>query len=145
MSPKSSPVAKRGKSKKDKKEKVKKVKKEDDGEKRRKKSSYASYNTYIHRLMRTQDKKGNKVQITAKGMAIVNSFVVDLFDRLAGEAGRLTTHAQVKTLSSKAVMAAVKLQLPKELATHALAAGASAVGTFGGGDVTKPKKSKKKN
>eukprot|EP01059_Diplonema_ambulator_P031959 TRINITY_DN6045_c0_g2_i1.p2 TRINITY_DN6045_c0_g2~~TRINITY_DN6045_c0_g2_i1.p2 ORF type:complete len:152 (+),score=78.37 TRINITY_DN6045_c0_g2_i1:30-458(+) len=128
---------KRGAKGKGKKEKVKK---EGEEKKRRKKADYSSYGRYIHRLIREAETKKSKLRITSRGMAIVNSFVVDLFDRLAGEAGRLVAHAKVKTLSSKAVMAAVKMRLPGELASHALGAGASAVAAYGKSQVKKQKK-----
>jgi len=92
------------------------------------KKAVRTYKSYIHALLKKNTKHNNKM--TTKGMAIVNSFVGDLFERLAGEASRLSTYSGAKTLSSKAVVAAVRLQLPKEMATHALSAGAKAVGAY---------------
>jgi histone H2B len=60
-------------------------------------------------------------------MAIVNSFAADLFDRLASEAGKLAKHTGKKTLMSKHAQAACRLQLPGELARHAMSEGAKAV------------------
>eukprot|EP01063_Lacrimia_lanifica_P026315 TRINITY_DN352_c1_g2_i2.p2 TRINITY_DN352_c1_g2~~TRINITY_DN352_c1_g2_i2.p2 ORF type:complete len:162 (+),score=92.99 TRINITY_DN352_c1_g2_i2:58-486(+) len=99
----------------------------DAAEKTKKKKPTRSYKTYIHRLMK-KGSHGNK--ITTKGMVIVNSFVTDLFERLAAEASRLNAHAGTKTLSSAAVIAAVKLQLPSEMAKQALTQGAKAVGQY---------------
>jgi histone H2B len=91
--------------------------------KKRKKGS-PSYKSYIHALLK------GKGRITTKGVAIVNSFATDLFERLATEASQLNTYSGAKTLSSKAVVAAVRLQLPRELADGALSAGAKAVGKY---------------
>ena len=87
------------------------------------------YSRYIHKLAKVQFKE-RKQQITAKGMRIVNAFVTDVLERLGGEAGRVTSFSGAKTLSVRSVVAAVKLQLPEELATHALAAGTAAVGRY---------------
>eukprot|EP01059_Diplonema_ambulator_P000677 TRINITY_DN1054_c1_g5_i1.p2 TRINITY_DN1054_c1_g5~~TRINITY_DN1054_c1_g5_i1.p2 ORF type:complete len:171 (+),score=82.80 TRINITY_DN1054_c1_g5_i1:58-513(+) len=141
-SPKKEKRGAKPKARKAKKEK--KVKKEgEEGAKRRKKADYSSYSRFIHKLIRG-DKKKAQVRITSRGMAIVNSFVVDLFERLAGEAGRLASHANVKTLSSKAVIAAVKMQLPKGLAEHALGAGATAVASYSKSTGSAQKKSSSK-
>eukprot|EP01059_Diplonema_ambulator_P000257 TRINITY_DN101_c0_g4_i1.p2 TRINITY_DN101_c0_g4~~TRINITY_DN101_c0_g4_i1.p2 ORF type:complete len:173 (+),score=101.80 TRINITY_DN101_c0_g4_i1:65-520(+) len=131
------------KAKKSKKDKVKKGDGEE-GKKRRKKATFNSYKSYIHRLIKQKvaDKK-QKLQITSRGIAIVDSFVLDLFDRLAGEAGRLSSHANLKTLGSKAVIAAVKMHLPAGLATHALSAGATSVAAYSKSVGKKEKKEKK--
>ena len=87
------------------------------------------YSRYIQKLAKVQFKE-RKQQITWKGMGIVNAFVTDVLERLGGEAGRVTSFSGAKTLSVRSVVAAVKLQLPEELATHALAAGTAAVGRY---------------
>lgn len=101
-----------------------------DGKKTKKVKAVRSYKSYVHALLKAQGKKDKPRKITSKGMAIVNAFATDLFERLAGEASRLSTYSGAKTLSSKAVVAAVKLQLPKDMAAHALSAGAKAVGAY---------------
>ena len=93
----------------------------------------SKYTRFIRRLMKVQFRKhiGRRRQmLSEKGMGIVNAFVTDLFERLAGEAGRVTSFSGAKTLSVRSVVAAVKLQLPEELATHALAAGTAAVDRY---------------
>ena len=87
------------------------------------------YTRYIQKLAKVQFKK-RKQQITWEGMGVVNAFVADVLERLGGEAGRVTSFSGAKTLSVRSVVAAVKLQLPEELATHALAAGTAAVGRY---------------
>ena len=60
-------------------------------------------------------------------MSILNSFVLDLFERLASEASRLAKYNKRRTLSSREVQTAVRLLLPGELAKHALSEGTKAV------------------
>ena len=90
----------------------------------RRKKGVRTYRPYIAKVL-----KGIKggCRISKKAMAICNSFATDLFERIAGEAGKLTKHAKTKTISSKAVQTAVRLQLPGELAKHAMSEGAKAV------------------
>ena len=88
-----------------------------------------AYSRYIHKLAKVQFKT-RRQQVTWEGMGVVNAFVTDVLERLGGEAGRVTSFSGAKTLSVRSVVAAVKLQLPEELATHALAAGTAAVGRY---------------
>jgi histone H2B len=63
-------------------------------------------------------------------MGIVNSLVGDVFERLAGESGRLCKISKAKTLSSREVQTAVRLSLPGELGKHAMAEGTKAVAKY---------------
>ena len=108
--------------------KDKKAVKDGDKPERKVRRNFTNYSRFIHRLAKVQFKK--KQEITSKGMGVVNSFVTDLFERLAGEASRVTSFSGAKTLSARSVVAAVKLQLPEELANHALASGTAAVGRY---------------
>ena len=112
------------------------------GDKKKKagKARKVSYSRYIHKLIPKGKKGRASIAVTTKGMAILNSFVLDMFDRLAGEACRLATHAGAKTLSSKAVLTAVKLRLPKDLADHALKAAQNALEKYTGGKKVSKKK-----
>lgn len=60
-------------------------------------------------------------------MSIMNSFVHDLFERIAGEASKLAQYGGTKTLTSREVQTAVRLLLPGELAKHAVSEGTKAV------------------
>jgi len=60
----------------------------------------------------------------------MNSFINDLFDRLAGEAGRLARYNNKATLSSREIQTSVRLLLPGELAKHAVSEGTKAVTKF---------------
>nr|XP_021520909.1 late histone H2B.L4-like [Aotus nancymaae] len=67
------------------------------------------------------------IGISAKAMSIMNSFVNDVFERLAGEAARLAQYSGRTTLTSREVQTAVRLLLPGELAKHAVSEGTKAV------------------
>ena len=65
--------------------------------------------------------------ISSRAMSIMNSFVNDIFERIAGEAGRLAQVNKRRTVSSREVQTAVRLLLPGELAKHAVSEGTKAV------------------
>ena len=65
--------------------------------------------------------------ISSKAMSIMNSFVNDLFERIATEASRLAQYNQRSTITSREVQTAVRLLLPGELAKHAVSEGTKAV------------------
>ena len=68
--------------------------------------------------------------ISKKGMSIMNSFINDIFERIATEAGKLATYNKKATLSSREIQTAVRLMLPGELAKHAVSEGTKAVTKF---------------
>ena len=51
------------------------------------------------------------------------SFINDIFERIAGESGKLATYNKKATLSSREIQTAVRLMLPGELAKHAVSEG----------------------
>ena len=57
----------------------------------------------------------------------MNSFIADIFCRIAGEAGKLATYNNKATLSAREIQAAVRLMLPGELAKHAVSEGTKAL------------------
>lgn len=91
------------------------------GSKRARKQSWS---TYIHRSLKAINKS---VGASSKTMKVMNSFVNDLFDRIATQAAQLARVNKKKTLGSREVQTAVRLVLPTELAKHAMAEGARAV------------------
>jgi histone H2B len=60
----------------------------------------------------------------------MNSFINDIFDRIASEASRLARYNKKSTLSSREIQTAVRLMLPGELAKHAVSEGTKAVTKF---------------
>ncbi|EDO46280.1 predicted protein [Nematostella vectensis] len=88
---------------------------------RRRKESYA---IYIYKVLRQVHPDTG---ISSKAMGIMNSFVNDIFERIAGEASRLAHYNKKHTISSREVQTAVRLLLPGELAKHAVSEGTKAV------------------
>ena len=83
-----------------------------------------SYSLYIHKVL----KQGHQdTGITTKAMGITNSFVSDIFERIAMEAYRLTKYGKKSTMSSREIQTAVRLLLPGEVAKHAVSEGTKAV------------------
>ncbi|XP_067883375.1 histone H2B-like, partial [Heterodontus francisci] len=90
------------------------------GEKRRKES----YSMYIYKVMKQVHPDTG---ISSKAMSTMNSFVNDIFERIAGEASRLAHYNKRRTISSREIQTAVHLLLPGELAKHAVSEGTKAV------------------
>ena len=65
--------------------------------------------------------------VSSKAMSIMNSFVNDLFGRIAAEASRLAHYNKRATITSREIQTAVRLLLPGELAKHAVSEGTKAV------------------
>ena len=89
-----------------------------------KKRSYNSYSSYIYKILKQVHPDTG---ISNKAMAIVNSFVMDIMERIAGEASRLAKYRKANTISSREVQTAARLVLPGELAKHAVSEGTKAV------------------
>ena len=94
-----------------------------DGKKKRKRRK-ESYSIYIYKVLKQVHPDTG---ISSKGMSIMNSFVNDIFERIASEASRLGLYNKKKTISSREVQTAVRLLLPGELAKHAVSEGTKAV------------------
>ena len=60
-------------------------------------------------------------------MAIMNSFINDVFERIALEASKLVRYNKKHTLSAHEIQSAVKLLVPGELAKQDIIEGAKAV------------------
>ena len=75
---------------KDKKERMEAVK--------RKTKRSESYGTYIYKVLKQVHPDTG---ISKKGVFIMNSFINDIFERIAGEAGKLATYTKKWTLSSR--------------------------------------------
>ena len=96
-------------------------------EKRQRKKKFDSYSVYIYRVLKNIH---GEVGISKKAMSVMNSFVGDLFERVALEASKLNRSQRKHTISSGDIQAAVKLILPGDLAEHAIAEGTRALGKF---------------
>ena len=104
------------------------AKKATDGKKKARKSKRTeSYSSYIYKVLKQVHPETG---ISKKAMSIMNSFINDIFERVATEAGKLSRYNKKATLSSREVQTAVRLVLPGELAKHAVSEGTKAVTKF---------------
>jgi histone H2B len=91
---------------------------------RRRRRRQASFALYIYKVLR-QDHP--TMSIGTRAMAVANSFVNDVFDRVAAEAARLAKYNGKQTIGAQEIQTAVRLLLPGELAKHAVSEGTKAV------------------
>ena len=110
--------------------KTPKAAKADGDKKKRNKKRTETYGTYIFRVLR-QIHPG--IGISKKAMSTMNSFITDIFDKIAYESSRLCRINKKATLSCREIQTAVRLVLPGELARHAVSEGTKAVNKFTGG------------
>jgi len=102
-----------------------------DGEKKkRKKSRKETYSSYIYKVLKQVHPDTG---ISNKAMAILNSFVNDIFERIATEASKLAAYSKKSTISSREIQTSVRLILPGELAKHAISEGTKSVTKFSAG------------
>ena len=99
----------------------KNITKGDKKKKRRRKESYA---IYIYKVLKQVHPDTG---VSSKAMSIMNSFVNDIFERIAAEASRLAHYNKRSTITSREIQTAVRLLLPGELAKHAVSEGTKAV------------------
>ncbi len=97
------------------------------GSAKRGKKRVESYSSYIYKVLKQVHPNTG---ISKRGMSILNSFINDIFERLALEASRLSRYNKKSTLSSREIQTAVRLLLPGELAKHAVSEGTKAVTKF---------------
>jgi histone H2B len=88
-----------------------------------------SYSIYIFKVLKQVHPDTG---VSSKAMSILNSFVNDIFERIAGEASRLAKYNKKSTISSREIQTAVRLLLPGELAKHAVSEGTKAVTKYTG-------------
>ncbi|XP_072345703.1 histone H2B 7-like [Scyliorhinus torazame] len=112
---KKAPAPKKGAKKTQKKAPVK-------GNKKRRRARKESYSIY-----KVMKQVHPDTGISSKAMSIMNSFVNDIFERIAGEASRLAHYNKRSTISSREIQTTVRLLLPGELAKHAMSEGTKVV------------------
>ena len=86
-----------------------------------------SYSTYIYKVLKTVHPE---MGISKRGMSVMNSFLADVFERIAVEGGKLARYNKKSTLSSREIQTACRLMLPGELAKHAVSEGTKSVTKF---------------
>ncbi|NP_001002724.1 histone H2B type 2-K1 [Danio rerio] len=91
---------------------------------KRKSKRRETYAVYIYKVLKQVHPDTG---ISSRAMSIMNSFVNDVFERIATEASRLAHYNKRSTITSREVQTAVRLLLPGELAKHAVSEGTKAV------------------
>ncbi|KAK4432380.1 Histone H2B.9 [Sesamum alatum] len=99
-----------------------------EGKKKKKiKKSSETYKIYLFKVLKQVHPD---IGISSKAMGIMNSFINDLFEKLAMESSRLARYNKKPTITSREIQTAVRLVLPGELAKHAVSEGTKAVTKF---------------
>ncbi|KVI11990.1 Histone core [Cynara cardunculus var. scolymus] len=95
-----------------------------DKKKKRTKKSVETYKIYIFKVLKQVHPD---IGISSKAMGIMNSFINDIFEKLAQESSRLARYNKKPTITSREIQTAVRLVLPGELAKHAVSEGTKAI------------------
>nr|XP_033472478.1 histone H2B 1/2-like [Epinephelus lanceolatus] len=95
--------------------------------KKKRRTRMESYAIYVYKVLKQVHPDTG---ISSKAMGIMNSFVSDIFERIAGEASRLAHYNKRSTITSREIQTAVRLLLPGELAKHAVSEGTKAVTNY---------------
>ncbi|KAH7294952.1 hypothetical protein KP509_27G026200 [Ceratopteris richardii] len=101
-----------------------------EGDKKKKKKKARSSETYKIYIFKVLKQVHPDTGISSKAMGIMNSFINDIFEKLAQEAARLARYNKKPTITSREIQTAVRLILPGELAKHAVSEGTKAVTKF---------------
>ncbi|KFK24715.1 hypothetical protein AALP_AA8G015300 [Arabis alpina] len=108
----------------------KKITKEGGGSEKKKKKTKKSIETYKIYIFKVLKQVHPDIGISGKAMGIMNSFINDIFEKLAQESSKLARYNKKPTITSREIQTAVRLVLPGELAKHAVSEGTKAVTKF---------------
>ncbi|DBA69320.1 hypothetical protein WJX79_000681 [Trebouxia sp. C0005] len=103
------------------------AKKSSAGRKKGSKKAVESYKIYIYKVLKQVHPDTG---ISSKAMSILNSFIADIFEKIAVETASLARYNKKPTVTSREIQTAVRLILPGELAKHAVSEGTKAVTKF---------------
>ncbi|CAI9268541.1 unnamed protein product [Lactuca saligna] len=99
----------------------------DKKKKKRSKKNVETYKIYIFKLLKQVHPD---IGISSKAMGIMNSFINDIFEKLASESSKLARYNKKPTITSREIQTAVRLVFPGELAKHVVSEGTKAVTKF---------------
>ncbi|XP_078393013.1 NEDD8 ultimate buster 1-like [Cetorhinus maximus] len=97
------------------------------GGKKQRSSRKENYSIYIYKVLKQIHPEAG---ISSMAMSIMNSFVNNLFERIADEASHLARYNKRRTISSREIKTAVCLLLPSEMAKYAMSEGTKAVSKY---------------
>ncbi|XP_065048148.1 histone H2B.11 [Musa acuminata AAA Group] len=100
------------------------------GDRKKKKKPKKGSETYKIYIFKVLKQVHPDIGISSKAMSIMNSFINDIFEKLAQEASRLARYNKKPTITSREIQTSVRLVLPGELAKHAVSEGTKAVTKF---------------
>ncbi|KAH0461572.1 hypothetical protein IEQ34_009147 [Dendrobium chrysotoxum] len=100
------------------------------GDKKKKKKAKKGTETYKIYIFKVLKQVHPDIGISSKAMSIMNSFINDIFEKLAQESSRLARYNKKPTITSREIQTSVRLVLPGELAKHAVSEGTKAVTKF---------------
>eukprot|EP00262_Sarcandra_glabra_P010292 TRINITY_DN2537_c2_g1_i2.p2 TRINITY_DN2537_c2_g1~~TRINITY_DN2537_c2_g1_i2.p2 ORF type:complete len:157 (+),score=29.92 TRINITY_DN2537_c2_g1_i2:47-472(+) len=100
------------------------------GDKKKKKRTKKSTETYKIYIFKVLKQVHPDIGISSKAMGIMNSFINDIFEKLAQESSKLARYNKKPTITSREIQTSVRLVLPGELAKHAVSEGTKAVTKF---------------
>ncbi|KAJ6437638.1 histone H2b [Purpureocillium lavendulum] len=93
----------------------------------RSKKRKETYSLYIYKVLKQIHPDTG---ISNKSMSIMNSFVNDIFERIATEAHKLITRNKKATINARDVQTSARLFIPGDLAKHAVSEGTKAVSKY---------------
>ncbi|XP_007530522.1 histone H2B, sperm-like [Erinaceus europaeus] len=91
---------------------------------RRRRHCLRNFGRYFPRVLKNVQKG---MSLTKKAVKILNSFVEDIFQRIAEEASHLAFTSNRTTITCREIQTAVRLLLPGELGKHAVLEGTKAL------------------
>uniref|UniRef100_A0A2K6EX36 Core Histone H2A/H2B/H3 domain-containing protein n=1 Tax=Propithecus coquereli TaxID=379532 RepID=A0A2K6EX36_PROCO len=83
-----------------------------------------SFATYFPRIL-NQAHVG--LSLSQEALSVMDSFVHDILERIAEEAGRLARYTRRSTITSREIQTAVRLMLPRDIGKHAVSVGTNAL------------------
>ncbi|XP_012499948.1 PREDICTED: late histone H2B.L4-like [Propithecus coquereli] len=91
---------------------------------RRSSRSGDSFAAYFPRVLKQVH---DGLSLSQEAVNVMDSFVHDIFERIAEEAGRLARYTKRKTITCREIQTAVRLTLPGEIGRHAVSEANKAV------------------
>ncbi|XP_022422466.1 late histone H2B.L4-like [Delphinapterus leucas] len=91
---------------------------------RRHSDGFDSFATYFPRVLK---RVHEGLSLSQEAVNVMDSFVKDIFERIANEAARLVRSSKRSTLSSREIQTSVRLLLPGEVGKHAVSNASKAV------------------
>lgn len=91
---------------------------------KRRRKRKETFGIYIYKVLKQVHPN---IGISTRAMLIMNSLIIDVFERLADEVSRLIHFNKQSTITSREIQTAVRLLFPGELAKHAVSEGTRAV------------------